>query len=310
MAGKKPKKAKSVWSAAGKSVEELLKLGSDYNRYRRLTEPTLRKVVNRLASAANKRLRRMENAGEASPAYKEVQASGGKFSTAGKTLEGLRREFLRAKQFFEDKTSSLQFWRKVKDTAAYRATQEKVIAPPAPVEPPKPVTPVPPVQAPPDEPLAGGETVLEDQEDQEDQENPPMPRQVTYTEVQEDGTIVLEDGTVIRVDPETGEILDEYHGSQNRDKYAVDSPEYTKIVGDLWGAVDQLIDMDPAYRDRAFRYTVFDALENEFMSDRDTGVSIEDIKARLEGRMEELHRSRMDQIGAANRRGVSTFFEE
>lgn len=298
MAGKPNKKpARSVWSAAGKSVEDLLKMGSDYNRYRKLSESTLRKVVNRLASAGNKRLRRMEQAGETSPAYREVQASGGKFSTKGKTLEGLRREFLRAKQFFEDKTSSLQFWRQVKDTSQYKAERDKVVTPPAPQTPKAPAVPTPPA------PL-------------EDDIPEMMPPQMKYKEVQEDGGIVLEDGSVYYpdrgqyIDPETGEILGMFHGSQNRDKYAVDSPEYGKIVGDLWEAVDQLIAMDPAYRDRAFRYEIFDALEADFMSDQDKGISVEEVRARLEGRMEELHRGRMDQIGESMRRGISTFFED
>ncbi len=292
------KKAKSVWSAEGKSVEDLIKMGSDYNRYKRLSEPTLRKVMNRLASAANKRLRRMEAAGEASPAYREVQASGGKFSTKGKTLEGLQKEFLRVKQFFEDKTSSLQFWRTAKNTATYRAERDKVVVPPDPAKPAAPSQPAAPSPAVPDEPPEM------------------MPPQMKYREVQEDGSILLEDGTVYYPDqgqiinPDTGEIMGFFHGSQNRDKYAVDSPGYSKIVGDIWEAVDDLIAMDPAYRDRAFRYEVYDAIEQEYLSDQDQGVTLEEIKARLGERMDTLHRARMEQIGEATRHGVSTFFEE
>lgn len=295
MAKSPKKKARSVWSAEGKSVEDLIKMGSDYNRYKRLTESTLRKVVNRLASAGNKRLRRMEAAGESSPAYREVQQSGGKFSTKGKTLEGLQREFLRVKQFFEDKTSSLQFWKKTKTDASNRAERDKVVTPPAPQRPTTPPVPITPVQ-----------------------EEPPeiLPPQMKYKEVREDGSILLEDGTVYYMDqdqivnPETGEILGSFHGAQNRDKYAVDSPGYAKIVGDIWGAVDDLISEDPIYRDRAFRYAVFDAIENEFLSDHEGGRTIEEIRDMVGSRLGELHHTQMRRIGEAGRHGVSTFFEE
>lgn len=295
MAGKSSKKkARSVWSAEGKSVDDLIKMGTDYNRYKRLSEPTLRKVVNRLASAANKRLRRMEGAGEASPAYREVQASGGKFSTKGKTLEGLQREFLRVKQFFEDKTSSLAFWKRTKDEASQRAEKGNVITPPSPVKPKTPPVPTPPVE----------------------QEPPEMlPPKMVYREVQEDGGILLEDGTVYYMDqdqivnPETGEILGSFHGSQNRDKYAVDSPGYSKVVGDMWDMVDDLIAIDPVYRDRAFRYAVFDAIENEFLSDHEGGRTMEEIRDMVGARLGELHHTQMERIGEAAKHGVSTFIE-
>lgn len=292
MPGKK--KARSVWSAAGKSVEDLIKMGSDYNRYKRLSESTLRKVVNRLASAGNKRLRRMEAAGETSPAYRQVEQSGGKFTTKGKTLEGLQREFLRAKQFFEDKTSSLQFWKKTKADASNRAERDKVVTPPAPQKPKTPPVPAPPVQ----------------------QEQPEMlPPKMVYREVREDGSILLEDGTVYYMDqdqivnPETGEILGSFHGAQNRDKYAVDSPGYAKVVGDIWDMVDDLIAQDPVYRDRAFRYMVFDAIENEFLSDHEGGRTLEEIRDMVGARLGELHHTQMERIGAAARHGVSTFIE-
>lgn len=115
MANKKP----SDWYVQGKSIDELLKLGSDFNRYQQMGEDKLRQVVNRLASAANKRARRMEKAGETSPALQRLQSSGGPISTKDKTLDELRIEFLRVKDYMEDKTSSLVFWQQVKDTSTY-----------------------------------------------------------------------------------------------------------------------------------------------------------------------------------------------
>lgn len=86
----------------GKNVEELLEMNPD-----NLSAADLRKVVSRIASAGNKRLKRLNQAGVKSRATDVVMESGGKFSVKGKTYEALRAEFMREKNFFERKTSSL-----------------------------------------------------------------------------------------------------------------------------------------------------------------------------------------------------------
>ncbi len=88
---------------AGKSTQELLDLNPDA-----LSAADLRQVVSRIASAGNKRLKRLENAGVSSRAADVVAETGGKFSVKGKTEEQLRSEFMREKNFFERKTSSLR----------------------------------------------------------------------------------------------------------------------------------------------------------------------------------------------------------
>lgn len=71
----------------------------------RMSKPELRLAVQTLADVANKRVRRMESAGFASPAVSEAQ-SGGRFSTKGLNLNQLRQEFARAKGFLQDPTTT------------------------------------------------------------------------------------------------------------------------------------------------------------------------------------------------------------
>lgn len=99
----------------GLSVQDILNLDT-----RKLTDDQLRAVTTRLASAANKRIRRMEKAGTESPALKNVKRSGGDFSTKGKDAKGIRSEFKRAKGFLQSKTSSLRGYKKVKTASPKR----------------------------------------------------------------------------------------------------------------------------------------------------------------------------------------------
>ena len=97
---------------SGLSVDDVLQLKP--NQLEALSDSDLRKVVGRLVSAGNKRLRRFEKRGENSPAYRRAMRSGGKFSTKGKDRDGLLNELQRARIFFKDETSSLKRWREVK----------------------------------------------------------------------------------------------------------------------------------------------------------------------------------------------------
>lgn len=74
----------------------------------------MRKVVGRLVSAGNKRLRSFEKVGESSPATRHVSRSGGAFSTKGKDLNALRSEYTRAKNFLQAKTGTRKGWKSVK----------------------------------------------------------------------------------------------------------------------------------------------------------------------------------------------------
>ena len=76
----------------------------------------LAKITSQLASAANKRLRRLESADLANtPAYSYTRKSGGDFSVKGKDVAALQLEFQRARGFLspERKTSTVRGARKV-----------------------------------------------------------------------------------------------------------------------------------------------------------------------------------------------------
>lgn len=98
--------------AKGKSVNDILNM--DYQVFNKLTEREMRQAVHQLSSAANKRLKVFEKAGDSSPAIRYVNQSGGKFSTKGKNLNALRSEYMRAKKFLESRTSSRREWNRVK----------------------------------------------------------------------------------------------------------------------------------------------------------------------------------------------------
>ena len=98
----------------------------DINVFSSLNLSDMRKVVGRLVSAGNKRIRTFEKAGEDSPALRYINKSGGKFSTKGKNLNELRREYARAKGFFESKTSNLKDWKKVKNETVKSLEKEGI----------------------------------------------------------------------------------------------------------------------------------------------------------------------------------------
>lgn len=97
---------------SGMSVQDILNM--DINTFNKLNESDLRKVVGRLVSAGNKRLRSFERVGESSPAIRYVDRSGGAFSTKGKDLNALRAEYTRSKNFLQSKTGTLKGWKKTK----------------------------------------------------------------------------------------------------------------------------------------------------------------------------------------------------
>lgn len=105
-------KNRKMFTVAGKSIRDIMNI--DSKTFNGLNLSEMRKVVGRLVSAGNKRLRAFDNAGEDSPATRHVKMSGGKFSTKGKNLNELRSEFVRAKNFLQSKTGSRRGWKEVK----------------------------------------------------------------------------------------------------------------------------------------------------------------------------------------------------
>ena len=81
---------------------------SDYMKAGEVKEN--RKRISRLVSLANKRLKRLENAGlDDSPAYQKwVEAGAEKFSVKGKDHNQLQRELSRLKNFIESETSTVR----------------------------------------------------------------------------------------------------------------------------------------------------------------------------------------------------------
>lgn len=87
----------------GRSVQSFL--NADVSEFMGWNTRELRQAVRRLADVANKRQALLKKRDLISPATYE--AGERKFSTAGKTENQLRAEFLRAKQFLENRTSTV-----------------------------------------------------------------------------------------------------------------------------------------------------------------------------------------------------------
>lgn len=74
----------------------------------------MRKEANRLASMANKRVRRLEqNNLTDAPAYQQYIASGGKFSVRGKDYNQLQQEISRLQSFLNSQTSTVRGYNNV-----------------------------------------------------------------------------------------------------------------------------------------------------------------------------------------------------
>ena len=106
------RKYKQPSIVSGLSVQDIINM--DIDTFNKLNTSDLRKVVGRLVSAGNKRLRSFERADERSPATRHVAKSGGKFSTKGKDLNALRSEYTRVKNFMQAKTGTRKGWKQVK----------------------------------------------------------------------------------------------------------------------------------------------------------------------------------------------------
>lgn len=100
------------------NVKEIAALdGDDFNR---MTRGDLMKAANKLVSAVNKRIDRLQNSDyRDSGALEKLIASGKtKFSTAGQNVNQLRRTIKEAKQFYNAKSGSVSGNKKlISDTA-------------------------------------------------------------------------------------------------------------------------------------------------------------------------------------------------
>ena len=93
-------------------IKDILSMG--LNEFNKLKESQLRSLTNKLVSAANKRVRRFEAAGEKSPALSKVEQEG-IFSTRNKSFNELRQEFARTRRFLQSETGNLRGARRVQN---------------------------------------------------------------------------------------------------------------------------------------------------------------------------------------------------
>lgn len=94
----------------GKSIKQLMRLRP--STISKMDAATLGKVVTRLSSAANKRARRIVAKGISTPATRQMERSGGKFSSKGKDINELRTEYKRVKSFLKSETSTIKGYTK------------------------------------------------------------------------------------------------------------------------------------------------------------------------------------------------------
>ena len=95
----------------GKSVKELAHLpASEIKKYDR---DNMARIVTKLNSAANKRLKRLKAEGYNTPAMRSAKVDKGqKFSVAGKNLKQLRAEYIRVSNFLKADTSTKKGYKK------------------------------------------------------------------------------------------------------------------------------------------------------------------------------------------------------
>lgn len=116
------KKQKTTINVKGLSIDDIM--NKDWNDLAKLNLTDLKALTQRLVSASNKRLKRLEssNVGDYSGALQRRKKSGGRFSTKGKNINELRSEFRKAKTFLKSKTSTITGTRKVINTMSKKIT--------------------------------------------------------------------------------------------------------------------------------------------------------------------------------------------
>lgn len=98
-----------AFNVKGLSIDQILAMDARAITSLNLSRTEMATLTSRLASAANKRLKRLEEAGVAtqSPAYRMAQAAtkntAGRFSVKGKNVSELKNTFKQLKQFLNPK---------------------------------------------------------------------------------------------------------------------------------------------------------------------------------------------------------------
>lgn len=277
------------FTVEGKSVNELLRNGSMHlHQYK---EENLRAIVTRLSSAANKRLRRAEQSGFTdSPAYQEVQRSGGKFSGKGKDLEGLKSEFIRLKQYFGDQTSTQAGWNRVKENATRRA-QSAGVLPGSGTNPP----------------TSNRENRWHYDPESDSFWNPEYGKGWQY-----------DSATDSYEDPATGEIVQSPSAPRQYHDYdATQDPRKTATgteTGDIWAMVDSLAKIDPDFTrqiggygpdTQTLRMLLFDEIDNEYV--RHPELTLEQVRDIVAGRLDDIKARNNEFYGEASKIGESEF---
>ena len=96
--------------ASGMSVKDVLNM--PVSKLSSYTPAEQREIVSRLASAANKRMRTLEKNNINNSALMRLNNSGGKISVKGKSGDDITREFIRARDFLNNKFSKTSYWKK------------------------------------------------------------------------------------------------------------------------------------------------------------------------------------------------------
>ena len=97
--------------SSGLSITDITKMSME--QFEKYTPGQQREIVSRLASAANKRFKNLQNRGIVSPASIRLSQSGGKVSVRGKSGTELKMEMARAKQFLKSSLSTVTGFRKL-----------------------------------------------------------------------------------------------------------------------------------------------------------------------------------------------------
>lgn len=298
----------------GKTVKEIL-TGVSRN-IGRMKESTLRQAVTRLSSAMNKRLDRAEKAGVDSPAVREVKESGGRFSGKGKTLEGLKAEFIRIKNFFQSPTSTQKGWEKVQKEATEEAGRRGILgglkggkgkdgAPPLPPGPPEE-----PPKGPRGGDVVGTWSPPEGWEWNEDTRSWEHPQYGS-------GWVPYEGKGGGLIDPITGQIV----GNVARDYHDYDASADDKVWGEgtetgkLWQMVDSIAAMDPRFARRDDsdprsdpRMQLFNAIDDAWVMNPE--LSFEQARDLVAGRLDEIYETAMSFFMGARGMSYTTFFDD
>lgn len=324
------------YDPTGKSVDELISAGRNLSR---MKEGTIRTIVSRLASAANKRLSRAEKSGSTTPAMEKAKRSGGKFSTAGKGLEALKQEFIRVKDFLRDPTSSIRGWKQVQREANQEA-QRKGIFPWGKKKAGKTPAPSPAPPPPPSPTLSDEEKDILGAFGFQGYEPPPVtedetPDGWTWNEEKRywehpkhgGGWLPYEGEGGGFFDPITGEIADnearEYHDydSTVNERVFVDVDGKIKTqTGKIWEMVDDLVELDPKFArgldsgDGTARTRLFNAIDNLWVEN--PTMTFEQARDRVMLQMQEIYEGSTEYLNAARgggnegRDGTSRYFRD